>query len=550
MAKKDIKDKAINWMEDWSNLKIFKNKNIKEILEYGGISLWWFIHPVLYFNIESIIRKIEKNENLSKEKIDKKIKVLFGPLFLNLKDKIRRKEPKLKKVSHIKNKKILIISSTRYWGEVGALISGKKEKGDILFDAIIKELKNQNFDVVCVDVDYNNKINLNILKEKLEKKWIPFEIYTPKKITLKAKLEIIKLKQIWVQLKKSNLFKDSLKYKEIRLWPLLKLRFEQIFSDSCIYRYIKIIETAENMIDKENPSCILMSFETGYYSLSSILIARERKIPSIGIQHGVISSSSQVYIRNKTTRSLRSLDCPIPDKLAVYGKYTKNLLTKRSHYPNDSVIITGQPRYDSLRKIDKELTRKNFFNKYSLNLNKKTVLITTQALNNFKERDDFLRNVIRSLKQINGIQIIIKPKPDEDVNFHKKILKEEKTVGTIIPKTSNIYEAINSADLIITVYSTTALEAMILKKNVLIINLGGERDQIPYVESGAALGVYKVEKILPTLKRMLNSKRPNKNLSKKRERFVYEQIYKNDGKSTKRVVNLIKSLLSKSNEKS
>jgi CDP-glycerol glycerophosphotransferase (TagB/SpsB family) len=46
----------------------------------------------------------------------------------------------------------------------------------------------------------------------------------------------------------------------------------------------------------------------------------------------------------------------------------------------------------------------------------------------------------------------------------------------------------------ITAYSTTAIEAMILKKPVVIVNLSGEKDQMPYVRSGASVGVYKKRK--------------------------------------------------------
>ena len=77
----------------------------------------------------------------------------------------------------------------------------------------------------------------------------------------------------------------------------------------------------------------------------------------------------------------------------------------------------------------------------------------------------------------------------------------------------------------------------IYKKGVRIekfFNLTKEKDPIPYVESGAAIGAYKPEEIRNAI---VGAKH-----NKKTKKFVMDWAYKSDGKATERVMELIKSL--------
>ena len=44
----DVELKALNWLKNWSNSKIFDGKNIKELFVHEGTSLWWFMELAIF----------------------------------------------------------------------------------------------------------------------------------------------------------------------------------------------------------------------------------------------------------------------------------------------------------------------------------------------------------------------------------------------------------------------------------------------------------------------------------------------------------------------
>ena len=99
----------------------------------------------------------------------------------------------------------------------------------------------------------------------------------------------------------------------------------------------------------------------------------------------------------------------------------------------------------------------------------------------------------------------------------------------------------------ITVSSTTGLETLIMGKYLITINLSGKPDEMPYAESGAAIGVYKPKDIAPAIKSILEDQIVRKKLTKKTKVFIYDQCYKIDGKASERIINMINKTISKRN---
>ena len=95
----------------------------------------------------------------------------------------------------------------------------------------------------------------------------------------------------------------------------------------------------------------------------------------------------------------------------------------------------------------------------------------------------------------------------------------------------------------LTINSTAAIEAIILDKPVIVVNLTGEVDIMPYAQSGAALGVYKEEELVSAINDALNDKNTIRQLKEARKMFESEHAYKVDGKSTERVVELIERII-------
>ena len=76
----------------------------------------------------------------------------------------------------------------------------------------------------------------------------------------------------------------------------------------------------------------------------------------------------------------------------------------------------------------------------------------------------------------------------------------------------------------------------------------GKPDLFPYAESGATIGVYKEEDIVPATKNALFDEEMKNKLAGARKKFVYEHAYLQDGKASKRVADLIIQLIEKNKD--
>jgi len=135
-------------------------------------------------------------------------------------------------------------------------------------------------------------------------------------------------------------------------------------------------------------------------------------------------------------------DTLFPDKIAVYGEFWKNIVVKGNLYPADAVEIVGY--FLKIPEID-----------YTFHgSGKKVVLITSQwtvveAIHNYVK---FLKEKLER----NQWRIVIKPHPVEDPTTYLDLLETD----FVQLANSDIYKALLTADIHISVYSSVLYEAI------------------------------------------------------------------------------------------
>lgn len=593
--------KTIKWIKSWPNIKNIDKKSFKEFVTYQNFSLWWQMEAPLFFelglsDITWEIKKIKNAINIEKpqkiiivgnKKLYKEIVVAIGnlkkiqtvsiepivtlnnvryfiqflkPHFMGYmalaRDFVRKYLVKIinsilklekKEWWHEKNK-IIIMSQRRGWEVRSNLKSGKKET-DIYFDSLIGELsKNKENDVLLIHLDGSKTLGLKIMLEKLlssDLKCVPIEAYFSIRAQKKAKF----LSHIWKYLKNNEVFKNSLIFDEVPIWNQTKDIFHLFFT----YRFIRLIqhvEGAKQMIKLEKPSIIVMTDDFGPVFP---LVGKMENVPTLAIQHGITHPPPELYLlsaEGTSTNGVNPLWRPIPDKIAAFGNYHKGMLVNYALYSPDRVVVTGQPKSDYLARADEIFDKNKLCNELGINPNKKIVVWITQThglpTDENKKNISCIYNAMQSLK---NTQLVIKLHPCEDQKA--PLYREDKITKPIIiaAKDADTNGMLYACDVMITKNSTTALEAMILNKPVITLNLSKMSDFYQYAESGAAVGVYKEEDLLPTLEKVLYDLQFCKKLEKNRERFVYEHAYIQDGQASKRVADLIMEMIEESKRK-
>lgn len=530
--------------------KLKNGKNFLELTSYDGVSYWWSIDR-LFFEYINRLTSYKYSESIRK-RIIIFIYRLFGVYINAILDIIllgilkaigwfAGKKEKTNKAINCPNKIIFTSSDFNWRYEKGDHIGEHKRK-DVFFDSIIKELK-KNYKLIgthFIDINFIKSIKAFIEKIKdWDIVYNPINIYWVKHIYNSNKIVFKEFKNRWNYIKKDPVLKelfDENNYNQI----ILELEFYFLV---VLPHVVKYKDLAVRMIKKEEPSLILLVNEYSWRERSLVIAAKLLNIPVMAIQHGVIHEFHRGYMYGKKEISL---GCPLPDLTAVYGFYYYNLLTSISSYPKDRVIVTGQPRYDHLFAVEHKYSRNQVINKYKIDPNSKIILWTTQC-HGLSMKENIINfetvfNCIDNIKE--DVTLIIKQHPGETNKYTKmiyRILKKYNINVIITAKDADTYELIYACDVLMTKSSTTVLEAILLDKPVIVLNLSGEQDVINFVQEGVAKGVYNQTSLEPTILSLLSSD----DLEAYRQKFIYKYLFKNDGMATSRVIQAIISIINK-----
>jgi UDP-N-acetylglucosamine 2-epimerase len=88
------------------------------------------------------------------------------------------------------------------------------------------------------------------------------------------------------------------------------------------------------------------------------------------------------------------------------------------------------------------------------------------------------------------------------------------------------------------------MEAIAMGKPVVTVNLTGEKAPYPYAGSGAAIGVYKQEDLLPAVYAALEDPKTRRKLDEGRRKFVRDHLHGADGRASERIAQLVTRLTS------
>lgn len=544
-------DETLNKVKILSNKKVAGGKNVKDVLSYGDVSLWWFIEHSVYLRLKDAKdRKTIDNEFITSNRftiaaicIIIKILIVVKILIRCLFGKIASMKQSHKPLKRHGRKKIMVFGSLVHWRAFQDPFTMKTKTGDVILGNIIDALRRKKFEVICIDRDDTHFIDTKRMFGKLfnnTELWTPIESYFKFGMIWHALKEVRHLESRWSE------FVEMLATEDKKVSDSLSTDFNIFFVYHTL-QAIFYIELSKRILKEENPSLMVVSVEHADTGRTIITAGRLMGIPTLAIQHGFYAHGNVMYsnYRGEVSNRISTQHHPLPDKTAVYGPWIKKIFMKNFNYPKDSVIVTGQPRYDILPKIPELFKKQDFYTRLGIDKTKKTILITTQPIP-FDKREVFLKSLLSELKKIEDINIVIKPHPIENKKWHERIVNDVGVDAIVLPSTSNTYEALYACDLMITLSSTTVLEAAILGKDIIIADLIGYPYAEPFMKSRGTIGVKDKNQLLDAIEKILYNKRVGEKLKKGRKKLVYNHAYRQDGKATERFVNLAERMIEKS----
>ena len=549
---------------------LFRDKPIPELFIYENFSLWWYLHPsicpqikkTINFTIKFLqfVEKLKPNTvkieddystfNLIKQICNKKNIILeyskLGLAKFKAVQSITRiiQKFRYKKITNakIKNRKKLFFARNNSIPDISNKIvfaiptlyrrrflnpkTGNSEEGEYIQQGIM-DLIEKKYSIIGIDLDYTFKGNIQTLSERLKSKmsWFPLEILLQKNNSKhkKHKEFLTKYKNVISH----NEFQKLFNFSGISLWEQVEDVFIRLSYTPYLPFYLDLIDLLLFLFNTQKPKAIFLPYETGPLALSFIIAAKRFKIKTIGIAHAIIDKRDPGYSYDRLQSDEDPYGFPLPDITLLLGKFSKQTLLQKN-YPSERFVVFGNPVFFNLNKIKELLDEKTLQKKYEINENQKVILFTTEYLQEYYTAQgkynydtQIWEKLLENFAGKNEFLLILKPHPSENTTIYEKMLKKFPTTNVFI-KQGDLLEMIQISSVVISIYSTTMLDAICMNKPVLRVTFDSGKHGIPYDKFGVVIST-SLDKLEDTIYSMFENNQSKNNLEKNRTVFLKEQ---------------------------
>lgn len=213
--------------------------------------------------------------------------------------------------------------------------------------------------------------------------------------------------------------------------------------------FVAVKNFLHHTLFKIKPKAVLIRCGYGRFPMALSQACKELSIPSVELQHGLITAYSPAYRRSTPTTNK---DC-VPDFLLTQGEIYAELVRNGNLFDRNKVISAGYPYLEqTLNELEKKPGLKESLSPFQRN-----ILFTSQWIM-AAEIQDFVIKIAAILEQENkDVGILFKPHPYDKNNYSE--LKKYKHV-ILVDKYEDTFKLFPVADVHATVYSTSGLEAI------------------------------------------------------------------------------------------
>ncbi len=305
------------------------------------------------------------------------------------------------------------------------------------------------------------------------------------------------------------------------------------------------LEIARRAIEVRQPKLIVGTNERSGTFRAFYQMGRNIGIRSLCIYHGIVDLHPLWRFPIGT------------DVMTVEGRAAVDNLARVGWVSSSTLVMTSQPKYDDLLQRSPERARERIFGQFGIPAGYRLVVYASAATREVRWKGGKVLGsedaayageaeaIYKAVSQINGCYLVVKPHPqNDDPSMHRELLQKLGTRNLFIAEAeSDIYSFILASDLLITRWSQTGVDALVFGKALVIVNLTGEEDIIPYVKFGAALGAYSVQDVAPAIESALHDPTVRTKLELGRKEFLAYQTAGMDGNASGRVALVIDAMM-------
>jgi len=281
------------------------------------------------------------------------------------------------------------------------------------------------------------------------------------------------------------------------------------------------IDYFHRLFTQFSPDVLVAIPDGSFPGMAAVAVARKKGIPALTTLAGQIFDHPQYGFLNA-------------DVIAVNGDSAREVFLKRGISPQ-RVVVTGMAHYDETWKMAQSLRRSRKTGGLEL------VVFATENLP-LAETFRMISPFVDATLAIPRAKMVIRPHPRENPSIYKDFVRKFGSDRIAVNSTTPLLELLSTADVCVTGFSNVAVEAMMLDRPVICVNLSGEPDKLAYVQEGAALGVYEASEASSALDKALHDHELRAALDKGRRTFLERHFCGADGNASLRIVKLLEKL--------
>lgn len=304
---------------------------------------------------------------------------------------------------------------------------------------------------------------------------------------------------------------------------------------------VRIMDEIGAALDSLKPRVALTYAEAGGWGRALVLEARRRGIAVCGLQHGFIHRHWMNYRHepDEMADTAGSPGFPRPDLTLLFDRFAMEHLTTRGSFPASALGIMGNPRLDELAEAagrQTDATRQATRHRLGIHPDARVVLLATK----YRERAHAaLQALFDAVGTMSNVHLVVRCHPAETAGPYLTLAKGSSVI-TVAPAGVDLVSSLAVADLVVTVNSTVALEAMALGVPALALNLPNYLS--PFVDAGVMYGATSPDQVAAVLRRALSDDPSGQDFRARQRAFMAKYDMLPSGQAADRAVRAILTL--------
>jgi hypothetical protein len=589
-----LDERAMSWTKAWGRAPLVDGRSFRDLLSWKGVSLWWFAEIYLYHctRVPNWVRLIETVERILEVEAPDEVQanglsaedeVLVGRVCQGrgVLDHCRRRPPRVRlavrrwriatasrwntlkmlatvvkavaggRPRHAPSpnaRPVLFVSHAAFWRTRRDPDPGEPATYEHYFDRLIPAVDAtpglRSFVIALgPGAAFRRRRRSDRLRDWLRpqgatRHYLHVNRYTRPAVAREVWRATGEIRRACRRLAASSGVRAAFTHKGVLLADLAAPDFAATLLLQLPWA-VRSFEEMSAVLNDARPALACLYAESSGWGRATIASCRRAGVPTLALQHGILYPK-YFSLRYDPDEG----ESPRPDLTAVYGESARRLLIEIGRYAPDSLVATGAPRFDDLVRTARNRDRAALRARVGVRPEEKLIVVASRyrALRDtFQAIGPVFAGFVEAVESLDGVTCLVKPHPAEAAEPYEADARAAGAARVrVLPPGTDLMELLHAADVLVTAESSSAIEALILGRPVVIVNMPTHLKEL--VEWGVALGVPAAESPRETLRAVLFDAATQARLTQARKRYVADLAMGADGAATDRIIDLVRAM--------